>query len=151
MTTSFARSSFAEVAGTPFFRSLSNFIPCVNVSLISFSRGISMGTSRVVAEGGSGTGVSFVEVVHDFWNNAAASIGVERLSDVISSVFCSISRCNDCTRANNSASNDSMSTSILDILSGHLAAPRMRTGRVSCRLSAVTSLPYQMSAIQTGC
>jgi len=111
VTTSFARSSFADVAGTPFFRSLSNFIPWVNVSLISSSRGISMGSATAGAGATSERGVSGEEVVQDCWNRDAASRGVERLRDVISSVFCSISRCNDCTRASNSASNGSISSS----------------------------------------
>jgi len=151
VTTSFARSSFAEVAGTPFFRSLSSFIPCVNVSLMSSSRGISMGGSAGSADSESRRGVSSVDVVQDFWNNAAASMGVDRLRDVISSVFCSISRCNDCTRANSSASNGSMSTSTFEaFVWAYLVAPGMRTGRVSSRLSAVMSLPCQMCVIRTG-
>jgi hypothetical protein len=108
VTTSFARSNFADVAGMPFLRSLRIFMPLVNVSLISSSRGISMGESVVVFVV-SGMGESMLE--QDCWKRVAASNGVERRRDVISSVFCSISRCSDCTRANRSASNCSMSAS----------------------------------------
>ena len=88
-------------------------MPCVNVSLISCSLGISIGRSIVDVldefESGSAIGASSIRV-QDCWKSAAASIGVERRNVVISNVFCSISRCNDCTRANNSASNGSMSS-----------------------------------------
>lgn len=150
MTTSFARSSFADVAGTPFFRSLSNFIPCVNVSLISSSRGISMGSATMGAWSTLESGMSGVEVMQDCWNRDAASCGVERLRDVISSVFCSISRCNDCTRDNNSASNGSMSSLTHAPKTEYLVAPGMMIERVSFRLSVVMSLQYQMFLIQTG-
>ena len=55
-TTSFARSTFADVAGTNFLRSLRTFIPFVKVSLISSSRGIAIGgvdaLSTTISEGG---------------------------------------------------------------------------------------------------
>jgi hypothetical protein len=83
-------------------------MPWVNVSLISSSRGISIGVSVEISGVVSGIGASSVSV-QDCWKRDAASRGVDRRRDVMSNVFCSISRCSDWTCANNSASKGSMS------------------------------------------
>jgi len=114
VTTSFARSNLAEVAGTPFLRSFSIFMPCVNVSLISSSRGISRGES-VAGEGAVSGRAGSSGRVQDCWKREAASRGVDRRRVVTSSVFFSISWWRACTRASNSASNNSMSALITNM------------------------------------
>jgi hypothetical protein len=87
-------------------------MPWLKVSLISSSRGMSIGASGDTSGVVCGSGASLVSV-QDCWKIDAASRGVDRRRDVISNVFCSISRCSDCTCANNSASKGSMSVLVM--------------------------------------
>lgn len=84
----------------------------MKVSLISSSRGIAIGgadaveSTAISARGGISTVLEY-----DCWIIEAASNGFERRADVIFNICCSISWCSDCTRANKSASNGSISIS----------------------------------------